>query len=83
MGFLMCQMEETDLPFNVKWTKDYKEVPDCDDFEYMDYGAGLLGLKIVDVYLQDAGTYHCEVITPQGNIKTEVIVNVTGEINNI
>lgn len=78
MGFLTCEIENTDVPFNVRWTKDSKEVPDCDDYEYMDYGGGLLGLKIVEAFLQDSGKYHCEVITSFGTIKTETVVRVKG-----
>ncbi|XP_066996546.2 titin homolog isoform X2 [Anabrus simplex] len=53
-------------PIDVVWVKDDNEIPDCDDFRYVDYGDGRFALRIADVFPQDAGEYRCEAFSPHG-----------------
>nr|CAD7413048.1 unnamed protein product [Timema poppensis] len=57
-------------PLDVVWVKDDLEVPDCQDFRYVDRGDGRVALRLTDVFPQDAGQYHCEAFNDHGDATT-------------
>ncbi|GLH01366.1 Uncharacterized protein GBIM_07514, partial [Gryllus bimaculatus] len=57
-------------PIDVVWLKDGAELPDCDDFRYVDYGDGRVGLRFADVFEQDSGDYSCEAFSAHGDAAT-------------
>lgn len=56
-----------DGPLEIVWSKDNKEIPDCEDFHYVDYGDGRYGLRIADAFIEDSGEYSCEVFNRSGD----------------
>ncbi|KAL0279933.1 UNVERIFIED_CONTAM: hypothetical protein PYX00_001383 [Menopon gallinae] len=56
-----------DGPLEIVWSKDNKEIPDCEDFHYVDYGDGRYGLRIADTFIEDSGEYSCEVFNKFGD----------------
>jgi hypothetical protein len=63
---------------DVIWVKDDMEIPDCEDFRYVDHGDGRFGLRLADVYPQDSGEYRCEAYNEHGDAVTRGIVSVRG-----
>ncbi|CAG2058615.1 unnamed protein product, partial [Timema podura] len=57
-------------PLDVVWVKDDLEVPDCQDFRYVDRGDGRVALRLTDVFPQDAGQYRCEAFNDHGDATT-------------
>lgn len=66
--------------FDFTWMKNDKVVPDCNYYQYMDYGNGLLGLIIEDIFHQDEGVYSCQVSNKYGSCTTSCQVTVRGII---
>ncbi|PNF38135.1 hypothetical protein B7P43_G14603, partial [Cryptotermes secundus] len=63
-------------PLDVIWVKDGMEIPDCEDFRYVDHGDGRFGLRLADVFPQDSGEYRCEAYSEHGDAVTRGIVTV-------
>lgn len=61
------------------WVRDGTEIPDCEDFRYVDYGEGRFGLRLADVFPQDEGLYTCEVFGEHGEAVTQAHISVKGE----
>ena len=57
-------------PIHVSWFKDDEYLPDCKDFEYMNYGNGEFGLRLRDTFLDDTGTYQCQAYNCHGDAHT-------------
>jgi hypothetical protein len=67
-------------PLDVIWVKDGMEIPDCEDFRYVDHGDGRFGLRLADVFPQDSGEYRCEAYNEHGDAFTKGIVSVRGTL---
>nr|CAD7441063.1 unnamed protein product [Timema bartmani] len=63
-------------PLDVVWVKDDLEVPDCQDFRYVDRGDGRVALRLTDVFPQDAGQYRCEAFNDHGDATTATRLTV-------
>ncbi|XP_077302252.1 uncharacterized protein LOC143922796 [Arctopsyche grandis] len=62
--------------FDFTWMKNGKVVPDCDYYQYMDYGNGVLGLIVEDIFHQDEGVYSCQVSNKYRSCSTSCQVTV-------
>lgn len=67
-------------PLDVVWVKDGVEVPDCEDFRYVDRGDGHFGLRLADVFPQDSGMYSCEAYNEHGEAVTSGGLSVRGDV---
>ena len=56
------------------------EIADCEDFRYVDRGDGHFGLRLADVFPQDAGTYCCEAYNEHGEATTSSFLSVRGDV---
>lgn len=65
---------------HLKWYKNNANLPNCDDFQYMDYNNGEFGLKFNDVFLADSGSYKCEVYNCYGDATSTCHLIVEGNI---
>ncbi|PSN51429.1 hypothetical protein C0J52_05457 [Blattella germanica] len=63
-------------PLDVIWVKDSVEIPDCEDFRYVDHGDGRFGLRLADVFPQDSGEYRCEAYNEHGDAFTSGNITV-------
>jgi len=67
-------------PLDVVWVKDGVEIPDCEDFRYVDRGDGRFELRLADVFPQDSGTYSCEAYNEHGEAVTSSRLSVRGDV---
>lgn len=68
--------------FDYFWYKNEKIVPNSSDFRYIDFGKGLIGLRIKDPFINDSGTYKCEIMFDNAKTlvtETSLIVNEVPE----
>ncbi|XP_058057771.1 myosin light chain kinase, smooth muscle-like [Anopheles bellator] len=49
--------------FKCLWKKNGRPIKDSIDFAYIDHGNGMLGLRLKDPFLDDAGLYECTIET--------------------
>lgn len=71
-------------PYTYQWFKDGIELPNSDEFSYIDHGNGCLALRISDPFDIDSGLYTCVVETAHGNCQTSTDLfiqeNIQGNI---
>lgn len=64
--------------FLFTWIKNEEVLPDCDYFQYVDYGNGYIGLRFEDIFTQDSGNYSCIVSNSFGTCKSSCKISVEG-----
>lgn len=64
---LLCEVDSApgDV-FEYVWLKDGMCVPNGEDFQYIDHGNGVIGLRFTDPFLLDSGSYTCRVKSVNG-----------------
>lgn len=64
------------LPYEYKWNKNDCLIPDSDDFKYIDFQNGLIGLRVKDPFSQDSGKVKCVLTNGEETIETETNLTV-------
>ena len=59
------------------------EIPDCEDFRYINYGDGRFSLQIADLFSADSGTWKCEAFNEHGEAVTTGCLTVAGKVHTI
>lgn len=73
---LLCEVDSSSA-FDYTWLKNGKNVPNGEDFIYIDHGNGVIGLRLMDPFLVDAGSYTCVVKCENGGqVETSCVLQV-------
>lgn len=67
---------DSKLPYEYKWYRNECPIPDSDDFKYIDFHNGLIGLRMKDPFSQDSGKFMCQVTNGETTINTETNLTV-------
>ncbi|XP_035780227.1 myosin light chain kinase, smooth muscle-like isoform X1 [Anopheles albimanus] len=62
--------------FKFVWKKNGRPIKDSVDFAYIDHGNGVLGLRLKDPFLDDAGLYECIIETGKQQLTATCYLDV-------
>ncbi|XP_049533993.1 myosin light chain kinase, smooth muscle-like isoform X1 [Anopheles darlingi] len=62
--------------FKFVWKKNGRPIKDSVDFAYIDHGNGILGLRLKDPFLDDAGLYECIIETGKQQLTATCYLDV-------
>ncbi|XP_058129332.1 myosin light chain kinase, smooth muscle-like [Anopheles ziemanni] len=62
--------------FKCLWKRNGRPVKDSADFAYVDHGNGKLGLRLKDLFMDDAGLYECVIETAKQQLTSSCYVDV-------
>ena len=63
---------------DIVWTRNGVELPDCEDFRYIRFEDGRVGLRLSDIFPDDSGLYACEAFNLHGEARTEAKLIIRG-----
>jgi Immunoglobulin I-set domain len=66
----------------VKWLRQGRPLPNCEDFRYMTLGKGVFALQLADPFVEDSGLYTCEAEGIFGKISTSARLSVAAGSEN-
>lgn len=66
----------------MKWLRQGRPLPNCEDFRYVDLGKGMYALLLADPFVEDSGLYTCEAEGIFGKISTSARLSVSAGLEN-
>lgn len=66
----------------MKWLRQGRPLPNCEDFKYLSLGKGKFALQLADPFVEDSGLYTCEAEGIFGKISSSARLSVAAGSEN-